>query len=293
MPIRVFARRGAEIQNMKTPARLLPLVQEGQIDEVLGQLMSGKEADIYVVDCGGVMRCAKVYKESKNRSFRQRSDYQEGRAVGNSRRARAMAKGSKFGKRELEEAWHSAEVDALYRLTAAGVRVPQPLFYDHGVLVMELVADAQGDVAPRLTDLELTEEQAVQMYSVLLKEVVRMLCAGLIHGDLSEYNVLVGKDGPVIIDLPQVVTAAGNNNARKLLLRDIDALALCLGRSAPSIRQFDYGNEIWQAYEKGTLDPDMKLTGRFKRPDHKADVGSVLRDIEDARQDALRRAGKT
>lgn len=274
---------------MKTPKRLQPLVEDGLIDEVLRSLMSGKEADVFVVMSRGEERCAKVYKESQSRSFRQRSDYQEGRGEKNSRRARAMAKGSKFGRKELESSWQSAEVDALYRLAAAGVRVPTPHDFDHGVLLMDLVKDATGEVAPRLIDVAMTPDEARTLHAMLIAEVVKMLCAGLIHGDLSEYNVLIGADGPVIIDLPQAVSAAGNNNAPRLLNRDLAALALCLGRFAPELRKTDYGREIWELYAKGMLDPGTQLTGKFKHPEKAVDVGSVLRDIEDARQDAIRR----
>lgn len=276
---------------MKIPKRLEPLVQDGLVDEVLRSLMSGKEADVYVVMCQGQVRCAKVYKDAQTRSFRQRADYQEGRGEKSSRRARAMDKGSKFGRKELEEAWQSAEVDALYKLAAAGVRVPTPHVFDHGVLLMDLVVDEDGEVAPRLIDLAYTPEQARHLHKLLLREVVKMLCAGLIHGDLSEYNVLLGAEGPVIIDLPQVVHAAGNNNAARLLDRDLDALALCLGRFAPELRKTDYGKEIWHLYEKGHLHPEVKLTGKFQRPNKAVDVKGVLRDIEDARVEAMRRLG--
>jgi RIO kinase 1 len=253
--------------------------------------MSGKEADVYVVVSQGQMRCAKVYKDSNTRSFRQRADYQEGRGEKSSRRARAMEKGSKFGRKEMEEAWQSAEVDALYKLAAVGVRVPTPHVFDHGVLLMDLVTDADGEVAPRLIDVAMTPDEARQVHKLLIGEVVKMLCAGLIHGDLSEYNVLLGADGPVIIDLPQVVHAAGNNNAARLLERDLDALSLCLGRFAPELRKTDYGKEIWELYQKGHLHPEVKLTGKFQRPTKAVDLQGVLRDIEDARVEAMRRLG--
>jgi RIO kinase 1 len=276
---------------MKTPKRLEALVNEGMIDEVVRPLMSGKEASIYVVISQGEIRCAKVYKDANSRNFRQRADYQEGRAVGNSRRARAMEKGSRYGKQELEDAWQTAEVDALYLLAAAGVRVPKPHVFDKGVLLMELVVDENGDVAPRLIDLALTEDEARAYHALLIREVVRMLCAGIIHGDLSEYNVLVDAVGPVIIDLPQAVNAAGNNNARKMLERDVEALAMCLGRYAPELKTTDYGKEIWSLYEKGTLHPESVLTGHFERRKKNADVHSIMREIDDARIEAVRRQG--
>ncbi|MCO4762540.1 MAG: hypothetical protein KC502_13600 [Myxococcales bacterium] len=274
---------------MKIPKRLRPVAEDGHIDEVVRSLMSGKEADVFVVQSHGVIRCAKVYKASQTRSFRQRSDYEEGRRHKNSRRARAMSKGSKYGRKEQEISWQSAEVDALYQLAGAGVRVPQPHYFDHGVLLMDLIADAEGDVAPRLTDVTMTADEARFMHQVLVREVVKMLCAGLIHGDLSEYNVLIGTDGPVIIDLPQAVQAAGNNNAPRMLNRDLDAIKLCLGRFAPELRKTRYGKEIWSHYTQGTLDPETPLTGKFKPPETLIDVAAVLQEIDDAREEAIRR----
>ncbi len=218
---------------MKTPKRIQPLIDEGLVDQVLRQLMSGKEAEVYVVRCGEDTRCAKVYKEADKRSFRQNVLYTEGRKVKNSRRARAMEKGSRFGRKEQEQAWQSAEVNALHRLAAAGVRVPRPYNFLDGVLLMELVTDASGNAAPRLNDLSLSAAQARDYHHTLIMQVVRMLCAGIVHGDLSEYNVLVGADGPVIIDLPQAVDAAGNNSARVMLERDVDNLTAYFGRFAP------------------------------------------------------------
>lgn len=275
---------------MKTPKALEPLVQDGLIDDVVRQLMSGKEAAIYVVHSHGELRCAKAYKDLKTRSFQSRAEYQEGRLERSSRRARAMSKGTKFGRQEMEEAWQSAEVDALYKLADAGVRVPKPYLFDHGVLIMELVTNAEGEVAPRLIDLALTDEEARRYHDFLIRQIVRMLCAGMIHGDLSEYNVLVGTDGPVIIDLPQAIQAASNNSAKRLFERDVEAMAMCLGRYAPGLKKTDYGREIWELFEQGTLHPDTPLTGKFHRKEKAADVGAVLRDIEDARVEAARRA---
>ena len=266
---------------MKVPLRLIPLVEEGLIDEVLRQLKSGKEAVVYVVRCGTEIRCAKVYKEANERSFRQAVQYTEGRKVRNSRRARAMSRGSRYGRLEQEATWQTAEVDALHRLAAAGVRVPKPHNCLGGVLLMELVTDENGHAAPRLIDLELTAVQAGQYHEALLRQVVRMLCAGLIHGDLSEYNVLMATDGPVIIDFPQAVDASVNNSAAALLKRDVDNLAAWFGRFAPELLATDYGREIWALYKNGKLRPDVTLTGHFEVNDQPVDVEGVVQEIED------------
>lgn len=267
---------------MKIPKRIEPLVEAGLVDTVMRQLMSGKEAVIYVVRCGEDLRCAKVYKEADKRSFRQSVDYTEGRKVKNSRRARAMEKGSRYGRKAKEEAWQSAEVDALVRLAAAGVRVPRPYNFIDGVLLMELVTDSEGHPAPRLNDLALTQEQAREIHSTLIREIVRMLCAGIVHGDLSEYNVLLGSEGPVIIDLPQAVDAAANAHASSMLERDAGNLAAYCGRFAPELLDTQYGEEIWSLYRSGKLHPAIELTGRFERSEIPADVGSVMRVVDDA-----------
>ena len=275
---------------MKPPRRLQSLIDEGLIDMVVRQLMSGKEATVYVVRCGDETRCAKIYKEATHRSFRQAVDYTENRKVKNTRQARAMAKGTRFGRQAQEAAWQSAEVDALYRLAAAGVRVPQPFNFHDGVLLMELVVDAQGDAAPRLNDLVFTPEQAKAHHATLIAEVVRMLCAGLIHGDLSEFNILMAGDGPVIIDLPQAVDAAGNNHAQRMLLRDVANLRDFFGKFAPELLSTDYGPEIWTLYETGVLSTELVLSGHFDRKTPAVDLGSVLRAIDDARsEEAARR----
>jgi RIO kinase 1 len=274
---------------MKIPKRIEPLVQEGLVDEVLRQLMSGKEAMVFVVRCGEEIRCAKVYKEANKRAFRQSVDYTEGRKVKNSRQARAMEKGSKYGRKAQEEAWQSAEVSALYRLAAAGVRVPRPYNFLDGVLLMELVTDSDGNAAPRLNDLTLTPEQAREYHGRLIGEVVRMLCAGIVHGDLSEYNVLVSSDGPVIIDLPQAVDAAGNNHALSMLERDVNNLTTYFGQFAPELLNTDYGPEIWSHYQSGSLYPEIALTGRFKRTEKPADVAGVMREVNDALKEELAR----
>ncbi len=274
---------------MKTPKRIAPLIEDGLIDEVVYQLKSGKEASVFVVRCGGEIRCAKVYKEANKRGFKSHTQYQEGRKVRNSRRARAMAKGSRFGRGEQEADWQNAEVDALYRLAAAGVRVPKPHLFIDGVLLMELVTDGDGSAAPRLDDIALTETEAREYHRNLIDQVVRMLCAGLIHGDLSEYNVLVDADGPVIIDLPQAVDAAGNNNAFRMLVRDVDKLTAHFAQYAPELAATDYAHEIWALYESGDLQPDTRLTGEFQRDERPADVDGVLQGIEAAREEAILR----
>ncbi|MDP1609536.1 MAG: PA4780 family RIO1-like protein kinase [Sulfuritalea sp.] len=274
---------------MKTPKRIQPLVTEGLVDEVIRQLMSGKEATVYMVRCGDEIRCAKVYKDLKQRSFRNNTSYQEGRKTKNSRQARAMEKGTRYGRQMQEEAWQNAEVDALYRLATAGVCVPQPYICHEGVLLMDLVVDADGDPAPRLNDIELSAEQALEFHAGLLKQVVRMLCAGVIHGDLSEYNILVGRDGPVIIDLPQAVDAAGNSNAEPMLERDVANLASYFGRFAPELLGSNYGKEIWRLYQAGSLTVDSELTGRIEIEQRIADVGAVLEEVKLALQAEERR----
>jgi RIO kinase 1 len=277
---------------MKVPPRLQTLIDEGLIDTVVRQLMSGKEAMVYVVRCGDETRCAKIYKEANNRSFRQAVDYTENRKVKNSRQARAMAKGTRFGREAQEAAWQSAEVDALYRLAAAGVRVPQPYGFHDGVLLMELVSDAQGDAAPRLNDVVFTAEGARTHHATLISEVVRMLCAGVVHGDLSEFNILLAHSPepglphvPVIIDLPQAVDAAGNNHAQRMLLRDVNNLRDFFGRFAPELLHTRYGPEMWSLYQSGLLSTDTPLTGRFEQKTQRVDMEGVMREIDDARDE--------
>jgi RIO kinase 1 len=265
---------------MKIPKRLEPLVEDGLIDEVIRPLMSGKEAAVFLVRCGSEIRCAKVYKEAAKRSFKQAVLYQEGRKVRNSRRSRAMEKGSKFGRDQQEEAWQNAEVDALYKLDAAGVRVPKPYGCFEGVLLMELVTDDEGGVAPRLNDVSMDAEQAREDHAVVMEYVKLMLCAGLVHGDLSEFNVLVDAYGPVIIDLPQAVDAAANNNARSMLDRDVNNMTQYYGQYAPDLLATRYAKELWALYEDGKLTPETELTGYFEEDEEAADVDSVVQEIK-------------
>ncbi|HMB56512.1 MAG TPA: PA4780 family RIO1-like protein kinase [Arenimonas sp.] len=272
---------------MKAPKDLQALIDDGIIDAVVRPLKSGKEAAVYVVRCGAEVRCAKVYKNMAHRSFQARVQYQEGRKVRGSRQARAIGKATKFGRKEQEAAWKNTEVDALYKLDAAGVRVPKPFGYFNGVLVMELVTDDEGQSAPRLGEVELWAEEAREFHRFLIRQVVRMLCIGLIHGDLSEYNVLVAPDGPVIIDFPQVVSAAGNNAARAMLIRDVNNLSASLARFAPELLATRYAEEMWALFEKGELKPDSVLTGLFVDPDAAVDVDAVMWAINDAREEAI------
>ncbi|MDO7636418.1 MAG: serine protein kinase RIO [Porticoccaceae bacterium] len=281
---------------MKIPKRIQPLIDDGVVDEVIRPLMSGKEAAVFVVRCGNEIRCAKVYKEANKRSFKQAVQYQEGRKVRNSRRQRAMEKGSRFGRKQQEETWQNAEVDALYKLAAAGVRVPTPYGCFDGVLLMELVTDSTGEVAPRLNDVSMSPEQAIEDHTVVMEYVQRMLCVGLVHGDLSEFNVLVDDYGPVIIDLPQAVDAAANNHAERMLARDINNMTVYYGQYAPELLETQYAKEMWALYEAGDLTPETELTGLFEEDTTLADVDTVLEEIKAAleaerdRQERLRDA---
>lgn len=272
---------------MKTPQGLQALIDDGVIDEVIRPLKSGKEASVYVVRAGDEIRCAKVYKDMRQRSFQARALYQEGRKVRGSRDARARAKSTRYGRKEQESAWKNTEVDALYRLAAAGVQVPKPYGYFNGVLVMELITDEEGRSAPRLGEVELSPAQARDYHAFLIRQIVRMLCVGLIHGDLSEYNVLVAPQGPVIIDLPQAVDAAGNNSALAMLERDVGNISACLGRFAPELVATEYAREMWALFENGKLKPESELSGLFKRNEKAADVGAVMDAINDARAEAI------
>lgn len=281
---------------MKTPKRIQPLMDEGLIDAVEQRLMSGKEADVYVVRCNTEVRCAKVYKEAAKRSFKQAAQYQEGRKTRSTRRARAMEKGSKFGRKQQDETWHNVEVDALRKLAQAGVRVPVPYACIDGVLLMELVTDSHGDVAPRLSEVSMSQAQALEDHAMVMRYVVRMLCAGIVHGDLSEFNILVDEQGPVIIDLPQAVDAAANNNAEFMLARDVNKISHYYGQFAPQLLNSHYAKEIWALYEDGELHPDSLLTGHFEESTEEADVDGVMEEIksilaeEEARKERMAEA---
>ncbi len=278
---------------MKIPARLQPLVNDGLVDEVLYPLMSGKEAQVFVVRANDEIRCAKVYKEANKRSFKQAVQYQEGRSVRNSRRARAMSKGTRYGKKEVEAAWLNAEVEALYRLADAGVRVPKPHWFVDGVLMMELIVDEEGDPAPRLDDVAFDPDTARDYHGRMMMEIVRMLCAGLVHGDLSEFNVLIDANGPVVIDLPQAVNAAGNNSAQMMLTRDVNNMTQYFGQYAPDLLVSHYAEEIWDLFEHGNLHPNVKLTGEYAEASVDADIATMMRIIDDAKledEDNRRRA---
>jgi RIO kinase 1 len=274
---------------MRAPERLEPLLEQGVIEEVLRPLMSGKEAEVFLVLSGGEERVAKVYKNAQFRSFQHRSDYTEGRSVRDSREQRAMNKGSRHGRAKTEDAWSSAEADAIYLLRAAGVRVPEPFAFIDGVLVMELVKDQYGAPAPRLVDVQFTAKEATEVFHILLRDVVKMLCAGIIHADLSDYNVLMSPDGPVIIDFPQAVDPARNQSARKLLLRDVKNITTFLGRYAPQLRRTQYGPELWNLYERSELNPDSELTGTYKPSEAKAEISSLLEDMLALEKESLER----
>jgi RIO kinase 1 len=264
-------------------------MDDGVIDEVIRSLKSGKEATVYVVRTGTQLRCAKVYRDMAQRSFQKRAQYQEGRKVRGSRQARAMSKSTRYGRKEQEAAWKNAEVDALYQLVAADVRVPRPYGYFNDVLIMELVTDLEGNPAPRLGEVDLSPEIAREYHGFLVRQVVRMLSIGLIHGDLSEFNVLVAPDGPVIIDLPQAVNAAGNNGALAMLERDVNNIRNTLGRFAPELLETEFAQEMWSLFEQGELKADSELTGRFARDETQVDPDAVMAVIDDAREEAVRR----
>jgi RIO kinase 1 len=276
--------------SMKIPKRLKPLVDAQMIESIVGQLQSGKEAEVYIVQAEGQLCCAKVYKDANNRSFKQKTQYTEGRKVRGSRRARAMESSSRYGRQEREAEWQNTEVDALYQLAAVGVQVPKPLGYYEGVLLLQMIVDENGQPAPRLNDIQLTPEDARAFHQVLIREAVKMLCAGLVHGDLSEFNVLASRDGLVIIDLPQAIQATANN-AFALFERDLLQLAAFFGRYAPEILETNYAKEIWKIFQNGKLKPDTKLTGLFTESTKKADVKAVLSEIEDAREEEMSRRG--
>ncbi|WP_444915784.1 PA4780 family RIO1-like protein kinase [Microbulbifer sp. TRSA007] len=274
---------------MKTPKRLQPLIDDGLIDEVISRLMSGKEADIFIVRCRGEIRCAKVYKDATKRNFKKAAQYQEGRKVRSGRQARAMQKRSNYGRQQQEEIWQNAEVDALSRLARAHVRVPKTFGCVDGVLLMELITDEAGNVAPRLGDVTMSEEQAIQDHALMIHYIMLMLHEGIVHGDLSEFNVLVDDSGPVIIDLPQAVNAAANNSAQEMFTRDVDNMRRYYGRFAPSLLQTQYAKEMWALFEEGNLTTSSTLSGKFDDDDGSADVDAVLEEIKAVMQEELER----
>src|ERR1700716_1691463 len=274
---------------MKIPKGLQPLIDDGMVDTVVRRLKSGKEASVYIVACGDQRRCAKVYKEAEQRGFHKLAQYQEGRKTRSSRDARAMGKRGRHGRKVQEAEWKNAEVDALYRLVGADVRVPAPHLVHEGVLLMELVRDEHGHPAPRLNEVDITADQARAWHAFMMVQITRMLCAGLIHGDLSEFNVLLDAGGPVIIDLPQAVDAAGNNNAFAMLERDVNNMRTTFGRAAPELLETQYAHEIWKLYEAGDLRPESLLTGMFAHDLTAPDVDAVLVQIDDERREAEER----
>lgn len=277
---------------MKTPKRLQPLIDDGLIDEVLSRLMSGKEADVFVVRCGEHIRCAKVYKDAVKRSFKKAAQYQEGRKVRGGRQARAMGKRSSYGRQLEEEIWQNAEVDALSRLARAGVRVPDTYFCVDGVLLMELVSDSEGDVAPQLGHVSMSKEEAIKQHTLMMHYIMLMLCAGIIHGDLSEFNVLVDDKGPVIIDLPQAVNASANNSAEAMFARDVNNMRRYYSEFAPELLNTQYAKEMWALFEEAKLTPNSILTGEFEDDGEEADVDSVLDEIQAAADEEQERLAR-
>jgi len=265
---------------MKTPKQILPLIDDGLVDNVVGALMSGKEASVYIVNSESELRCAKVYKDAIQRSFKKATQYREGRKVRNSRRARAMEKGSKFGRTQQENEWQNAEVNALYKLADIGVRVPKAYGCFDGVLLMELILIKLQERQPRLNDITMSAELARLDHELMMRNIMLMLCAGIVHGDLSEFNVLVDASGPVIIDLPQAVDAAANNHAKRMLIRDVENITNYYGQYAPELLETQYAQEMWQHFENGELTPEIELTGVFEADEHEADVDSILEEIK-------------
>jgi len=277
---------------VKTPKRLQPLIDDGLIDEALSRLMSGKEADVFVVRCGEHIRCAKVYKDAVKRSFKKAAQYQEGRKVRGGRQARAMGKRSSYGRQLEEEIWQNAEVDALSRLARAGVRVPDTYFCVDGVLLMELVSDSEGNVAPQLGHVSMSKEEAIKQHTLMMHYIMLMLCAGIIHGDLSEFNVLVDDKGPVIIDLPQAVNASANNSAEAMFARDVNNMRRYYSEFAPELLNTQYAKEMWALFEEAKLTPNSILTGEFEDDSEEADVDSVLDEIQAAADEEQERLAR-
>ncbi|HAT09639.1 MAG TPA: serine protein kinase RIO [Planctomycetes bacterium] len=275
---------------MLIPDRLRSMIDDGFVRRIIRPLKSGKEAEVFVVETEDGICAAKVYKEAHRRNFRQRQDYVEGRRSGDTRRDRAIDSGSRFGQAQREAAWQTAESDTMRRLNAAGIRIPRLRQLGDGVLLMDLVTGADGDPAPQLATQHYQRDEAKHWHYQLVHEVSRMLCAGVVHGDLSEYNILHATNGPVIIDFPQATDAARNSNAKRLLLRDVNNLTRFFSRFAPELRRSEYGQEMWLLHEQTALKPDTRLTGRYTAARGAVDAQIVLREIEAAKRDAAKRA---
>ena len=239
------------------------LLSEGILDEVLGRLKSGKEAEVFRVVYRGQVVAAKVYKDRIQRSFQHNVAYKEGRKVRNSRTQRAIDKGSRFGRDEAEDAWKSSEAGTLQLLHRQGVRVPTPVLFYEGVLLMELVLDADGDTAPRLIEAAIEPEQASAIYRDLRGQIIKVLCCDLIHGDLSPYNVLLGTAGPTIIDFPQAISAAHNSQSEGFFQRDFENIFNFFAElDRRLLAQRGDGREIWRAYARRELSPDYEPATR-------------------------------
>ncbi|HWV36873.1 MAG TPA: RIO1 family regulatory kinase/ATPase [Vulgatibacter sp.] len=277
---------------MNDPLELL--LADGVIDEVVSRLKSGKEADVWLVVHEGRLVAAKIYKERSSRNFKNNAGYTEGRRVRNSRTQRAIDKGSRFGQAAAEEAWKSAEADSLYKLHAAGVRVPTPVMFYEGVLLMELVTGADGHPAPRLIDAGIRPAEAAALYADLRAQVVKMLCCDLIHGDLSPYNVLLGAEGPTIIDFPQTIAAAANNQAACYFRRDLENLRHFFAGLDRSLHgRAGDAREIWRAYERRELTPDFepREAPRPERPRREEEAPRAGQAYGGGRIDAPRSGG--
>ena len=267
----------------------MPLFDSGIIERVVRPLMSGKEAQVFLVVSQGELRVAKVYKDAHKRTFKNRAEYTEGRKTRNSRDQRAIEKRSKHGRAQDEDAWKSTEIDMIHRLHAGGVRVPIPHAYSDGVLIMECVVDLDGNPAPRLGDVAFDSEAAQVIYDRVIREVVRMLAVGVVHGDLSDFNVLVAGDEPVIIDFPQSVDTASNTNARRLLIRDVDNLHRFLTGYVPKAPRLPYAEEMWELHEHNALTAETRLTGRYRPTERRTSDDAVLDLIQDADRDERKR----
>jgi RIO kinase 1 len=257
-----------------TPAESIDLlVADGIVDALIQRVKTGKEAEVFIVRKGEEYLAAKVYKERTARNFKNNVTYKEGRQVRNTRDARAMAKGTKYGLELSEADWRHAEHDALLTVAAAGVRVPKPDLFYEGVLLMELVLGSDGQPAPRLIDVPLTRDEAVAHHRDILGQIVGMLTCDLIHGDLSPYNILMAWNGPTIIDLPQVIKAAHNSQSEGFLIRDVRNITEHFARYAPELKKCAHDGElIWRKYvrrelARDYLPDDAERTARAQRPE--------------------------